>query len=265
MDRGPPRASDRRQPFAQPASPHPRRLHRRRRNPRHRRRDLPRQRRLRAHPRHPRRDDDLRHAAGAVSRAGRLSRGLPLPPDQQDAGRDLSRAGPLRDHVRARAAGRRHRAPAQARSDRGAPAQRGDGSTRCRSSGRSRRSARKSISTPATTTRCSTRCSNHVDWDKLNADLADAPRQRRDGRRRARDVRREGGLGPADGVRIQVDTSRRGRGHHRRRVDRAGLRDRDGAGRRRNARHRHTRRCASSTARPTASSTASARTPRAPR
>ena len=99
MDRGPPRASDRRQPFAQPASPHPRRGHRRRRNPRHRRRDLPRQRRLRSHPRHPRRDDDLRRAAGAVSRARRLSRGLPFPPDQQDAGRDLSRAGPLRDHA----------------------------------------------------------------------------------------------------------------------------------------------------------------------
>ena len=39
MDRGPPRAPDRRQPFAQPAPPHPRRLHRRGRNPRHRRCD----------------------------------------------------------------------------------------------------------------------------------------------------------------------------------------------------------------------------------
>ena len=97
MDRGPPRASDRRQPFAQPAPPHPRRLHRRGRNPRHRRRDLSRQRRLCPHPRHPRRDDDLRRAAGPVSRAGRLSRDLPFPPHQQDAGRDLSRAGPLRD------------------------------------------------------------------------------------------------------------------------------------------------------------------------
>ncbi len=124
MDRGPARAPDRGQPFAQPAPPRPRRGRRRRRNPRHRRRDFPRQRRLRAHPRHPRRDDDLRRAAGSVPRAGRLPRDLPFPAHQQDAGRDLSRAGPVRDHVRARAAGRRHRAPAQARSDRGAQAQR---------------------------------------------------------------------------------------------------------------------------------------------
>ena len=102
-------------------------VHRRRRNPRHRRRDLSRQRRLCAHPRHPRRDDDLRRAARAVSRAGRLSRGLPFPADQQDAGRDLSRAGALRDHLRARAAGRRHRASASARSDPRAAAQRRHG------------------------------------------------------------------------------------------------------------------------------------------
>ena len=71
------------------------------------------------------------HAARAVSRAG-LSRGRPFPPDQQDAGRDLSRAGPLRDDVRARAAGRRHRASARHRSDRSAPAQRRSRSTKCR-------------------------------------------------------------------------------------------------------------------------------------
>ena len=92
-----------------------------------------------------------------------------------------------------------------------------------------------------------------------------APRERRDGRRGARDVRREGGARPG---RRRAHPGRyvgRGRGDHRRRVDRAGFRDRDGAGRRRDARHRLSRRCASSTARPTASSRASARTPRAPR
>ena len=54
------------------------------------------------------RTSPLRMLPGPVSRAG-LSRGRPLPPDQQDAGRHLSRAGPLREHVRARAADGCHR------------------------------------------------------------------------------------------------------------------------------------------------------------
>ena len=131
---------------------------RRRRDSRHRRRDLSRQRRLCAHPRHARRHDDLRRAAGPLSRARRLSRGLPFPPDQQDAGGDLPRARAVRDHLRARAAGRRHRASAAARPDPCAAPQRRHRRTKCRSSGRWRRWARKSISIPATITRCSTRC-----------------------------------------------------------------------------------------------------------
>jgi carbon-monoxide dehydrogenase large subunit/6-hydroxypseudooxynicotine dehydrogenase subunit gamma len=69
---------------------HPRRGDRSGRNPRDRRRHPSRQRRLCAHPRDARGDDDVRRAARAVPGAGRLSRGLPLPPHQQDAGRDLS-------------------------------------------------------------------------------------------------------------------------------------------------------------------------------
>ena len=110
MDRGPARTSHRRQPFAQPASQGARGGGGRRRNPRHRRSDFPRPGRLCAHARDPRRHDDVRRAARPLSRAARLSRGLSFPADQQDAGRDLSRAGPLRDQLRARAPGRRHRA-----------------------------------------------------------------------------------------------------------------------------------------------------------
>ena len=52
---------------------------------------------------------------GPVSRAG-LSRRRPCPADQQDAVRHLSRAGPLREHLRARAADGRHRRQARPRS-----------------------------------------------------------------------------------------------------------------------------------------------------
>ena len=74
-----------------------------------------------------------------------------------------------------------------------------------------------------------------LDWDKLKADLA---------RRRAAGEAvgagfamfvEKSGLGPADGVRIEVDTSGRDRAHHRRRLARPGFRDRDGAGLRRDA------------------------------
>ena len=63
-----------------------------------------------------------RHAARALPRAG-LSRGRPLPPHQQDAGGDLSGAGPLREHVRARAADRCDRRKLGIDPDRGAPPQ----------------------------------------------------------------------------------------------------------------------------------------------
>ena len=102
----------------------------RRPHPRHRRRVLPRPGRLCAHARghraRPRRGD----AAGPLSRAG-LSRRRPHPPDQQDAGRHLSRAGPLREHVRARAADRRDRRQGRHRPRRGAPAQPDRARPRC--------------------------------------------------------------------------------------------------------------------------------------
>ncbi len=102
MDRGPPRASHRGEPLA-PAGPPPARRGRRGRpRARARRRVLPRPGRLCAHPRRdgarPRRLD----AAGTLPAAG-LSRRRPHPPHQQDAGRHLSRARPLREHVCARA------------------------------------------------------------------------------------------------------------------------------------------------------------------
>ena len=52
-------------------------------------------------------------SARTLSRAG-LSRDRSFSPDQQDAGRDLPRARPLRDNLRARAAGRCDRAPGSA-------------------------------------------------------------------------------------------------------------------------------------------------------
>ena len=75
----------------------------RRPHPRHRRRILPRPGRLCAHARGHRARPCRGHAAGPVPRSG-LSRGRPHPADQQDAGRHLSRAGPVRKHVRARTA-----------------------------------------------------------------------------------------------------------------------------------------------------------------
>ena len=99
MDRGPARASDRRQPFARSSAitSAPRSMHEGR--------ILalddefcPRPGRLCAHPRRARAGNDDRDAARPVPRAG-LSRGRPFPADQQDAGGDLSRAGPLRGHA----------------------------------------------------------------------------------------------------------------------------------------------------------------------
>ena len=102
MDRGPPRTSDRGQSLAPAASQNPRRHRCGRPYPRHRRRIFPRQRRLHAHPRRHRAGSRRRHAAGALCGAG-LSRRRPHPAHQQDAVRHLSRARPLRIHLRARA------------------------------------------------------------------------------------------------------------------------------------------------------------------
>ena len=115
---------DRDQPFPPAAPPHPRR--RRCRGPpaRHRRRVLPRPGRLCPHPRRARRRPRRRHAARPLSPAG-LPRRRPFPPDQQDPGRHLPRARPLRDHLRARTADGRHRRPPRSRPDRAAPPQPG--------------------------------------------------------------------------------------------------------------------------------------------
>ena len=76
-------------------------------------------------------------------------------------------------------------------------------------------------------------------WDDAAGRSAAPPRRRRTGRRRHRHVRREE---RARAVRRRQDRGRhlrRGRGDHRRRLDRPGLRDRDGAGRGRDDRRRH--------------------------
>ena len=105
---------------------------------------------------------------------------------------------------------------------------------------RSRRSARKSTTTPATMWACSTTVlAAGSTGTQLAGRAAAPPRRRRTGRRRPRDVRGEERARP---VRRRQDLGRhvrRGRGHHRRRLDRPGLRDRDGAGLR--------RRCSAST------------------
>ena len=94
MDRGSARTSDRRQSLAPATSQGSRRHRHRRPYPRHRRRILPRQRRLYAHPCGDRARSRRRHVAGTLSRAG-LSRHRPYPPHQQDAVRHLSRARPI--------------------------------------------------------------------------------------------------------------------------------------------------------------------------
>ena len=123
MDRRPPRAFDRRQSLAPAIAQDPRRGRRPGRHPGHRRSLFPRSGRLCAHPRDPRGAYDGRHPARPLSGAG-LSLGRALPVDQQDAGRDLSGAGALRNHLRARAAGRRHRGQARHRPHRYPPPQR---------------------------------------------------------------------------------------------------------------------------------------------
>ena len=71
--------------------------------------------RLYAHPCGDRPRSRRRHAAGPLSHSG-LSRQCPYPADQQNAVRNLSRAGPVREHLRARAAHGRDRRQARFRS-----------------------------------------------------------------------------------------------------------------------------------------------------
>ena len=156
-------------------------------------------------------------------------------------------------------------AQARHRPHRGAPPQRHHRRGNALSRARSKRSARKSNTTPAIISACSTSCSPR------SAGRSSTPMCR--SAKRAGELVGIGvamfveksGLGPTDGVQDLRRYVRRGRGRHRRRLARPGLRDRDGAGRRRRARRRLPSSAASSTARPTASPSASARMPRAPR
>ena len=193
--------------------------------------------------------------------------GRPCPADQQDAGRHLSRARPLRGHLRARAADRRDRRPARAR-----PGRRCAGinlitaRARCRSRRPSTRSAPRSSTTPATTRACSTSAARaRAATTSCKRRCAAPARSRRAGRAAASALCREERARPVRRRAHRVDARRRGRGGDRRRLGRPGLRDRDGPDLRRRARATTARGCGSSTARPTASPTASARSPRAPR
>ena len=189
-----------------------------------------------------------RHAARALSRAG-LSRGRPFPADQQDAGRDLSRARTLREHLRARAADGCDRGAARARPRRGAPAQSHRRSRRCPSRSRLRRARRRHA------------VYDSGDYagllDKALARFGWTALQRAAAARAARAARRSAPASPSSSRRAgsarptmrgsRVDGERRGRARHRRRLGRPGLRDRDGAdlrrraGRRLSARARHPR------------------------
>ena len=155
MDRGPARAPDRGQSFAPAAASHSRGGRRRRPHPRDRRRLLPRPGRLCAHPRRARRAHDRGHAARALPRAG-LSRGRAFPPDQQDAGGDLSRARAATRPPSCASAwsmrSRRSSASIPSRCAGATPSRR----TRCPITGRSKRSARRSSTIPATMSGCST-------------------------------------------------------------------------------------------------------------
>ena len=103
MDRGPARAPDVRQPGPRAAPPRAHRGRQGRPYPRHRGRDLPRPGRLYPHPRRERAEPHHVHADRLLQGAGLSGDGAGAA-HQQDAGCDLSRARPLREHVRARRA-----------------------------------------------------------------------------------------------------------------------------------------------------------------
>ena len=183
---------------------------RRGRHPRHRRRDLSRPGRLCAHPRRrASRTMTCGMLPGPVPRAGAYRAVGHFRLTNKTPAATYRAPGRFETHVRARAAGRRHRAPSSARSRsrcggatpiavdempyqaaaRGA--RRGD-PLRFRRLCRAARQARWRMSTGTSSTPSSAR--RRADGEA--------------GRRRACDVRREErASGPADGVRIQVDTS----------------------------------------------------------
>ena len=124
------------------------------------------------------------------------------PADQQDAVRHLSRARPLREHVRARAAARCDRRQAGHRSGRGAAPQSDRGGRRCPTRGRSIRSAPRSCSIPATMPGCSTRRWRRSDGRAAaKSSRSAAPPGELVGAGVALFVEKSG-LGPFDGVRV---------------------------------------------------------------
>ena len=150
--------------------------------------------------------NDDQHAAGALPHPG-LSRRRPFPPDQQDAGRDLSRARPLRGHLCARAADGCGRRPARPRPDRGAPPQSDHRAPRCRSAGRSARWAPRSSTIPATTRCCSTRRWRGSAGRRCRPSCAAAAKPANWSAPGIAIFVEKGGLGPADGTRVSVDTT----------------------------------------------------------
>ena len=110
-------------------------------------------------------------AAGPLSRAG-LSRARPCPAHQQDAGRHLSRARPLREHVRARAADGCDRGARSASIASRCAGAISSPRRRCPIRGRWRRSAPRSCSIPATMPGCSTRRWRRSTGTSCTSDLA---------------------------------------------------------------------------------------------
>ena len=155
-------------------------------------------------------------------------------------------------------------AKARHRPRRGAAAQSDRDRRDALCTGRSKRSAPKSCSIPATTPGCSTRRWQRIGWPALQGETQAPPRRGRSGRRRARPCSsRRAASVRSTACKIAVDIDRRRRGRHRRGLGRAGRRDGDRADLRRCARRRLPSACGSCTARPTASTTAWAPSPRA--
>ncbi len=201
---------------------------------------------------------------GPYRRSG-LPRRRPHPPDQQDALRHLSRARTLRGDLRPRAAHRRDRRHGSAR-------------TRSRSAGinlipREQMPFQRGLDALGTEVdlrlgrlcrppRQAARASS--DYDALRERDRRAAAGGRAGRLRPRLLRREERARPLRRRPRHARGDRRHRGGDRRRLARAGHRDRHRPDLRRRAWRAARRRSASSTARPTASATAWAPSPRAP-
>ena len=144
-------------------------------------------------------------------RVRRLPGARPFPAHQQDAGRDLSRARPLREHAScASALMDAVAAQARHRPHRGAPAQSHPGVARCPTPSHSTsRASRSCRSIPATIAALLDKALAAFRLERGRRPHAKrAPRRRRSGRRRAsRSSSRRAGAGRATARKISVDTS----------------------------------------------------------